>query len=85
MVSGKDMLDWEGKRVAPLIPQKFSGLFTIWCLAIGFIYAGIYIRNAFSTTKYNKSLISELKNTILSSTFLGFGIVLLFVKFGINI
>ncbi|KAL6617392.1 hypothetical protein LY90DRAFT_697086 [Neocallimastix californiae] len=68
-----------------MIPQKLSGIFTIWCLAIGFIYAGIFIRNAYSTTKYNKSLVADLKNTIISSIFLGLGIVLVFVKFGINI
>ncbi|ORX80133.1 hypothetical protein BCR32DRAFT_294000 [Anaeromyces robustus] len=80
-----ERLNWEGKPVSSMIPQKLSGIFTVWCLAIGLIYAGIYIRNAYSTTKYNRSLSDELKNTILSSIFLGFGIVLLFVKFGINI
>jgi len=38
------MIEWEGKPVAPMIPQKLSGIFTVWCLAIGFIYAGIFIR-----------------------------------------
>jgi len=28
-------------------------------------------RNAYSTTKYNKSLVADLKNTIISSIFLG--------------
>ncbi|KAL6630881.1 hypothetical protein U3516DRAFT_888585, partial [Neocallimastix sp. 'constans'] len=77
--------EWEGKPVAPMIPQSISGIVTFWCLTIGFIYAGIFIRNAYSTTKYNKSLTHDLKNTIISSIFLGLGIVLLFVKFGINI
>jgi len=84
-MTDENVMDWEGKPVAPMIPQKLSNIFTVWCLVIGFVYAGIFIRNAYSTTKYNKSLTYELKNTIISSVFLGLGIVLLFVKFGINI